>query len=90
MINEESGDIKVELPTKEATKLLSELRKKLPTVPMSVSASVERNGVRALHVSCDHPEDDQVWFNKIYKADMPLARIIPHAVKHIKAKFELS
>lgn len=88
-MEDHSQDTKVEVPQKEATNLLSELRKQLPTVPVSVSAAINRNGIRVLEVQCDHPEDSQVWCNFNYRADKPLDKIVAHAVKRIRIEFDL-
>lgn len=89
-MDEDSQDTKVEVPAAEATKLASELRKKLPNVPLSVYAAINANGVRILNLQCDHPENSTVWYNKNYRADADMTRLVAHAVKHVKAEFDLS
>lgn len=76
-------------PDNEALKVLKGLRKELPSVPLSVSGYINKKGVRALHVACDHPDDESRRYDKRYPADRPTANIVRHAAKMIRAEFGL-
>lgn len=76
------------LPEAEAEAIQKKLRRKLPNVPMSISAMVDRKNRRLVHVAADNPRDF-TSLDIYYPADKGVDRIVAHAVKKITLQFEL-
>lgn len=76
------------LPEQEANEVLKKLRRKLPKVPLSVSALVDKKNRRLIHIAADNPADylnDHLDIH--YKADDGVDKIVAAAVKKIHARF---
>ena len=94
MTEQEPARQLVEVPEREATELAKRLRhtKALSGVGLSVYAYVSKDGVRALHVAADNPDesnDDNVRYDIRYKADTDIDKLERNAVKRIRAQFVL-
>lgn len=77
------------VPELEATLINKKLRRKLPTVPLSVSGFVDRKNRRLIHIAADNPFDGQDRADIYYKADDGVDKIIAAATKKLSARFVL-
>lgn len=78
------------VPELEATLINKKLRRKLPKVPISVSAFVDKKNRRLIHIAADNPNDplnDRA--DMYYKADDGVDKIIAAAAKKLSARFVL-
>lgn len=77
------------VPESEAAEVRNKLRRKVPTVPLSVYGFVDKKNRRLIHVAADHPTDSDRHTDLHYLADSGVDKIVTDAKKKITERFAL-
>jgi len=80
------------VPEAEASETLKKLRRKLPTVPLSVGGLVDRKNRRIIHIAADAPgeyDPDNPRVDLYYNADNEVDKIVKAAAKKLTERFAL-
>lgn len=77
------------VPEQEASEVNKRLRRRLPDVPLSTYALVDRKNRRLVQVSADNPTDAGDHMDAYYPAEAGVVKIVAAAVKKITARFDL-